>query len=143
LQNQYVKDSMSCNSSASSCKAQEYSERYHYTGKMRENWEPMDWDSGATTEVPVPMPKRISEKSPGLDLSFKVGIQRGELQHEARVDRVYREVRIENGIMQTNRSPGNVVQGNEYRWVSDPKGPIGINRIGFGSCVNGVCSSWR
>jgi hypothetical protein len=114
---------------------------------MNVQWNPIDWDDPSlmkwfSADAMALIPN-VASKVPGFELKVEGAPQRGEILHEARVDRQYYRITIVDQV-ETSRISLNYVEGNSFRWVSSPVGPDITTRIQIQSCVGFLfCSNWR
>jgi hypothetical protein len=118
----------------------------HYTGRISVQWNPIDWDDPSLMKIfsvdAMALVPNIASKLPGFELKIEGATQRGEILHEARVDRQYYRITIVDQV-ETSRVSLNYVQGNSHRWVSAPGMPDLRTRNQIQSCVSVVCSEWK
>ena len=141
------RSNMSCSMDGRSCTTTTFEERLEYTGRMSVQWNPIDWDDPGLMKTfsvdAAALVPNFASRVPGFELKVEGAIQRGEILHEARVDRQYYRLKIIDQI-ETSRVPLNYVQGNSYRWVSAPNTQDLRTRIQIQSCIGGaICAEWK
>jgi hypothetical protein len=140
------KSDSSCSDDGRRCTMTTSEERLHFTGKVKVQWNPIDWDDPMlmkwfSIDVMTLIPN-VARKLPGVELKVEGATQFGELLHEARVDRQFYRLSIIDQV-ETSRVPLNYVQGNSHRWVSAPSGPDLTKRTQIQSCIFVICSDWK
>ncbi|WP_326543927.1 Ig-like domain-containing protein [Pseudorhodoferax sp.] len=140
------KSDISCSVDGRNCTKTTFEERFNYTGKMSVQWDPIGWDDPSlmkifSVDVMALVPK-IASKLPGFELKVEGATQRGEILHEARIDRQYYQITIVDQV-ETSRVPLTYVQGNSHRWMPAPGVPDLRTRIQVQSCVSVLCSEWK
>jgi hypothetical protein len=139
------KSDMSCSGDGRRCTMTTSEERLHYTGNLRVQWSPINWDDPSllkTSFDAMALIPNIARKLPWVELKVEYTTQRGEVLHEARVDRQFFRITIVDQV-ETSRVPLNYAQGNSYRWAPSPISRDITTRTQIQSCVGPVCSEWR
>jgi hypothetical protein len=135
------RDSEKCN--GSTCYRTQYREQYEYTGKIKPKWETLNWDDPSLRKTEIDLiPITPLAKLRALEVKVSFAEQPGEILHEIRVDRAYRDVKVDlTTLKEQLLSYGETKVGTEYRWVTTPSGKhdvIGRTQIQISAGILGI-----
>jgi len=120
VQEHVVPNTVACNTGGTSCSMTVYKEVQFFTGNMKVDWEPINWDDPSLKKNETDLVK-ILPKVKLLEAKIESTSQKGELKHEVRIDREYYSVTIDLATLkETSRIDAGIKVGTENRWVSSP-----------------------